>query len=273
MNERHFETHEPVALYVENGRGQVHVVATETTESTVRVTGQEADDVDIDFSGGRLVVVAPQRRGGWLAGENRLEMSITVPTGSSLSTKLGSSDLDVRGELSEATVKSGSGDVSLETLTAASRVETGSGDVVLGTAAALQVKSGSGDVRLGEVRAGLEASTGSGDVQIRACHAEAVVKTGSGDLQVGSSDGDLTFSTGSGDLTVDSAGAGRVTVKGASSDVHLGVPAGTPVWTDISTVSGRIRSALQSSGQPQDGADHLEVRARTVSGDITLVEA
>ena len=82
----------------------------------------------------------------------------------------------------------------------------------------------------------------------------------------------MSLTTGSGDLTVRTVRRGRVTVKGASGDVALGIPAGTPVWTDISTVSGDIRSGLRSAGKPEDGGAHVEVRARTVSGDVVLAE-
>ena len=54
--------------------------------------------------------------------------------------------------------------------------------------------------------------------------------------------------------------------------MHVGVPAGVPVWTDITTVSGEIRSNLTGAGEPRDGADHVEVRASTVSGDVVLTE-
>jgi DUF4097 and DUF4098 domain-containing protein YvlB len=99
-----------------------------------------------------------------------------------------------------------------------------------------------------------------------------VVKTGSGDVKVGDAGTDVTLTTGSGDLVVSTARRGRMTAKGASGDVHVGIPAGVPVWTDISTVSGEIRSSLQGAGQPAEGADHVEVRAKVVSGDIVLTE-
>ena len=101
----------------------------------------------------------------------------------------------------------------------------------------------------------------------------AVVKTGSGDLEVGESTADLTSKTGSGDVVVRTARRGRIQVKGASTRVHVGIPAGTPVWTDVTTVSGRVSSTLPPVGQPEPGADHVELRATTVSGDITLVPA
>ena len=100
----------------------------------------------------------------------------------------------------------------------------------------------------------------------------AIVKTGSGDLRVGESHDDVSLSTGSGDFVVDHVHRGRLSAKGASGDVRVGIPAGLPVWTDLSTVSGRIRSALDGAGQPDEGQDHVEVRAKTVSGDIVLTQ-
>jgi len=48
------------------------------------------------------------------------------------------------------------------------------------------------------------------------------------------------------------------------------VPSGTPVWTDIDTISGDVSSRLDSLGQPAEGQDYVELRLRTVSGDITV---
>ncbi len=80
----------------------------------------------------------------------------------------------------------------------------------------------------------------------------------------------MSLSTGSGDLTIGTARRGRVSAKGASSDVRIGIPAGTPVWADINTVTGSVRSDIASVGAPQEGQDHIELEARTVSGDIVL---
>ena len=45
-----------------------------------------------------------------------------------------------------------------------------------------------------------------------------------------------------------------------------------PVWTDISTVTGASAPTSTAPASPQEGADHVEVRAKTVSGDIVLTE-
>jgi hypothetical protein len=76
--------------------------------------------------------------------------------------------------------------------------------------------------------------------------------------------------TGSGDLVVGTARRGKFSMKGASGDVRIGIPAGTPVWTDLSTVTGAIHSNLEGVGQPAEGADHVELRVKNVSGDIVL---
>jgi DUF4097 and DUF4098 domain-containing protein YvlB len=273
MSEHHFETHQPVRLFVEIGRGTVAVLATETTESRVEVTGRDADAVHVEQSGDEISVVAPRLRSGFLGGDSRLDVRITVPTGSDVVLRTGSADIAVEGTVGTAQVKSGSGDVRVDTLGGPAAVSTGSGAITVDVARAeLRVKSGSGEVRVGHAEAALSVSTGSGSVEIGASAGPAVVKTGSGDLAVGDARDDLSMTTGSGDLVVRAASRGRVTAKGASGDVRLGIRAGVPVWTDISTVSGEIHSNLRGAGQPEEGAEHVEVRAKTVSGDIVLTE-
>lgn len=261
----------PLRLHVENGRGTVTVTARDTTVASVDVTGPDADDVRVELDGEELVVLAPSHRGGFLGGDRRLDIDIEVPLRTALTAKLGSADLTCRGELGATSVRSGSGDVEAELLAGAAMVETGSGSVAVDRAEEpLRVKSGSGDVRVGRAAAEVSVSTGSGDVEVGESHGAVSVKTGSGDLVVRVAHADVGLSTGSGDLVVDRVSAGRVQLKGASGDLRLGVPAGIPVWTDVSTVSGRIHSTLEGAGRPEPGADHVEVRAKTVSGDIDL---
>lgn len=266
-----FETHTPVELYVEFGKGSLQVTATDTTESHVEITGRDAEQVEVRQDGRQISVVAPRQRGGLFGADGGLDVSITVPLTSELAVKTGSADVTVRGTIGASEIKSGSGDVRLADLAGDSLVETGSGDVSIDVASAeLRVKSGSGQVEIEHTEGEVAVSAGSGDVRIGSANGPAAVKTGSGDLRVGDARADVSMTTGSGDLLVGTAHRGRLTAKGASGDIRVGVPAGLPVWTDISTVSGAIRSGLQGAGEPADGADHLELRAKTVSGDIIL---
>ena len=274
MTEHHFETPGPIRLVTEIGKGSVQVVATDTTTTRVEVTGRDADQTVVRQDGDQISVVGPKQRGGLFGGDSRLDVVVTLPASSDVAVRTGSADITVGGTIGTGQLKSGSGDVEVEVAEAPLVVETGSGDIRIAAARAeLRIKSGSGDVVVTESAAAVLISTGSGDVQLWTTHGEAVVKTGSGDLKVGEARGDVGLTTGSGDLVVSRAHRGRVTVKAASGDVRVGIPAGVPVWTDISTVAGDIRSNLPHAGQPGEGVDHVEVRAKTVSGDIVLAQA
>jgi DUF4097 and DUF4098 domain-containing protein YvlB len=63
---------------------------------------------------------------------------------------------------------------------------------------------------------------------------------------------------------------GQLTAKNVSGDIRVGVPAGVPVWTDITSLTGSVRSNLEGVGEPEEGQDFIELRARTVSGDVHL---
>jgi DUF4097 and DUF4098 domain-containing protein YvlB len=271
MTEYDFSTPESVALYVEIGAGQVDVTATDTDQSRVELSGRYADEVIVELDGRNLRVIAPKRRAGFFSNDDSLFATITIPSRSDLAVRTGSADLGVVGEIGSSHVKTGSGDVRLDMLAGQSTVETGSGDVEIeSTESPLRVKCGSGDVRINEVRSGASVSTGSGDVQLGAAHGPAVVKTGSGDVRIVEADNDVSLVTGSGDLQIDTARRGKFSAKGASGSIHVGIPAGTPVWTDISTVSGRIHSNVEGAGEPTGDTDHIELRATTVSGDVVL---
>jgi DUF4097 and DUF4098 domain-containing protein YvlB len=270
---RQFEAQQPIDLVVEIGKGRVRISAAETTEVTVDVEGPEADEVTVTFEGNALRVIGPRHSGGFFNKENNLDVEITVPTDSRAMVKTGSADIEADGQLGDTRFKTGSGDVTCDTFSGAASIDTGSGDVEIAEAhAELQIKSGSGDISVGSCVRELNISTGSGDVEVGTANGRTVVKTGSGDLRVDTSNADVSLSTGSGDLTIGTARRGKVSAKGASSDVHIGIPAGTPVWADINTVTGRVRSDIESVGAPKEGQDHIELQARTVSGDILLTQ-
>jgi DUF4097 and DUF4098 domain-containing protein YvlB len=271
MPEYHFDTPSPVNLIVEISKGNVHVECSRTTQSLVTVEGKNADDVVVEQRGDTITVIEPGR--GRVFGDNALQVDVVLPDLSNPAVRTGSADIQIEGRAGHAQLRSGSGDCTLDAVDGHLLVETGSGEIraddVHGN---LKVKSGSGDVAVGEAGGTASVSTGSGDVTVDNTHGSTVVKTGSGDLQIGVAHADTSFSTGSGDVSINRVERGRLTVKGASGDVTIGVRAGVPVWTDITTVSGTIRSDLKGAGEPTEGQDHIELRAKTVSGDISLSE-
>ena len=233
--QKSFQTPGPVSLYVEVGSGGVTVHTDAVSETVVDVNGRNTDDVIVEQRGDEIVVIARQRGGSFLGRGQELDIHVSAPFDSRLTTKLGSADVRVLGRIGESMLRSGSGDVSIE-----------------------------------DASAGVSVETGSGDVRIQTSNGALQVKSGSGDLTVDEAHHDVLLSTASGDLVVGEVHRGQLTAKNVSGDVRVGIPAGIPVWTDVTTMTGSVRSNLDGAGEPSEGQDYIELRAKTVSGDIIL---
>jgi DUF4097 and DUF4098 domain-containing protein YvlB len=272
-----FHTSDPVRLYVEVRRGSIRVEAgdeaRDSAETHVSVQGTHADQVSVTHEGDQVAVVAPRHPFGFGSSvEDALDVVVHLPSGSTAVLRAGSAEVRVSGRLATLAVKSGSGEVRVLDVSGRALVETGSGNVVLQRVSGeLQVKSASGDVHIDDLAAAARISTGSGDVDLGSTTAPVAVKTGSGDLAIGQAGADVTMTSGTGHAVVRRADRGRLTLHGASGDVRVGIPAGTPVWTDITTLTGNVVSGLEPTGAPADGQDHVEVRARLATGNVELV--
>lgn len=268
--ERTFRTPEPIELVVEIGSGSVDIHTSDGGETRVEVKGPSADDVVVEQRGRQIVIVAPRR----ISFSSRsVDVDVTVPVRSDVSTRLGSADLTANGSYGNVKLRSGSGDVTVDNVSGDAQVKAGSGDVKVGTfGGPASLTSGSGDVEVDRSEAALQVSTGSGDVLVGHATANLAVKSGSGDVEVRQAQGETQLVTASGDVRVGSFPHGRLTATNASGDIRIGIPAGVPVWTDVNTMTGRVRSTLTGAGEPISGQDHVEVRARTVSGDVHLQE-
>jgi DUF4097 and DUF4098 domain-containing protein YvlB len=213
-------------------------------------------------------VISPHGR---FFGRDTHQVSITVPIGSELVTKTGSASTTTVGSLGTIALKTGSGDIDIERADGPAVIQSGSGDIKgYEFGSEVRIKSGSGDIDLGDVRGKTGISTGSGDVILGLVRATTVIKTGSGDLRVERAEADVSLTTASGDLTISAAPRGKVTARNVSGDVRIGIPSGTPVWTDINTVSGSLRNGLARVGKPAEGQPFVELRASTVSGNVLL---
>ncbi len=262
----------PQKVHVELQSGDLDVEATEESILTVDVDGQDAAEVRVERTEAGLEVVGP-RRTGFLSSSRSYRLRLRVPVDSDLSTRLGSAGVTTRGRLGTVHLASGSGDVEIDEVRTAS-VKTGSGDIALGAVAEdADLKAGSGDVRVRSAGGAARIVTGSGSVEVRDGHGALSLKSGSGDVAVASASGDASLFTASGDLSVGRVDRGKVQLRNVTGDIRLGVAAGTPVWTEVSTTTGRVHSTLPPVGPPRDGQDHVEVRASSVSGDIHLAEA
>jgi DUF4097 and DUF4098 domain-containing protein YvlB len=143
-----------------------------------------------------------------------------------------------------------------------------------GRLGAAQVKSVSGDVDLPEVEGDLDLKTVSGSGTVSRVGGSAALNAVSGTLRIHELGGSAKGKTVSGDLELDSVRSGEVSVQSVSGDVKVGIVPGTGVWMDLKSLSGDTRSELAAAEGPGEGeGSSVEIRAKTVSGDIRLVRA
>jgi DUF4097 and DUF4098 domain-containing protein YvlB len=264
-----FPAPQPAFLSVEIEAGSVDVAAEDTDRLRVELTGSGADDTTVDHDGDRLTITGPRSRG--FSRSRSVHVRITAPKGSDLVTKLGSAPVTTTGTLGVVRIATGSGKVDVERVTGSAVVRTGSGDVRAGRIdGEANLKSGSGDIAVRDLLGAGHVATGSGDIAVD--HAEGAVsaKSGSGDVRVREAGREASLASATGYLEVHRIAAGKADLKNVSGNIRVGIPAGTPVWTDIATGTGRVRSGLEPTGAPAAGQQYVELTARTSTGDVYL---
>ncbi|MEV5960357.1 DUF4097 family beta strand repeat-containing protein [Kribbella sp. NPDC051952] len=257
---------------IEIGSGRVEIVPADGTETVVDLdvdSGPE-DDVAFYIEDGELIVEGPRNVRG-----RGPEIQVRIATPSTLEARIktGSGDIDVRMPLSTARLSTGSGDVNVEQVEGDLGVSTGSGDVQVGHAGGVvRASTGSGSIDIGEAADAVGLSTGSGDVKVGDAAGPTTVKVGSGDITIERIRDHSVATSGSGDVKVEIADGPSVQAETARGDVQIGVPDGVPAYLDLKTVTGRIRCELEPGDKPAEGDRTLTLRARTVSGDITVLK-
>lgn len=260
-----FATPHPVDLEVRNPAGTVEVVATDTATSTVEVRplsdSKEARDladqtrVQLSADGRRLTVAVPERRLALFSRSTRIAITVEVPAGSRARLSAASAESTCRGRLARLEVHTASGTVSAEEVTGLADVRAASGAVRLGATGDAVVKTASGMVRIGSA---------TGHVRVHVA---------SGRVEVGTAEESVLVQSASGDITVDEVSHGRTELSTASGDLRIGVRAGVVTRLDLVTVSGRVRSELPVEDTPPPGGTPLDIRAKTVSGNILVTRS
>jgi DUF4097 and DUF4098 domain-containing protein YvlB len=255
---------------IEIGSGLVEIRPADGEKTTVTLDVDSGDEGDVVFEvvNGELVIEGPKkaRRGP------EIRVRIDTPVTLDARIQTGSGDITSRMPLGEARLSTGSGDIRAERIEGDLAATTGSGDVRIGSAAqTVRAKTGSGAIDIGESIGQVGVSTGSGDVRLGDAAGPTTVKVGSGDITIERIRDHSVATSGSGDVRVESAEGPSVRAETARGDVQIGVPDGVPTYLDLKTVTGQIRCDLEPGQKPAEGEPSLMLRARTVSGDITVV--
>jgi Putative adhesin len=267
-----FPTPGKVALRISISAGEVSVSTDDVAETTVEIEALRNDDATHEAIAGMTIeaeergdsheirVLAPKGKSGWLGVLSRdpqIAVRVTCPHGSDLRVETSSADVQVDGRLGSVEATSASGNLALGHVERACKASSASGDVSIREIGAEgTIKTASGDAAIGRALGPLSVNLVSGDLELREAHAG------------------LTSATVSGDQEIEAVHGGDVRLQSVSGDVRVGVRPGLKLWIDATSVSGDMRSELETADSPPpDDAQVVELRARTVSGDVQIVRA
>jgi hypothetical protein len=262
-----FQTPEPIELELRVPSGTVEVDAGDTQETTVDLEAMSDDDASraavesarIELHGGRLLVDVPEQKvwGISFGRGAQVRLRVRTPAGARVLLSTRSADARLRGRLARLDAQTTSGDVEVEQVDGDALVRSVSGDLDIGRVAGeLELASTSGDATVARAEGPLQANMISGDVTVREAESSARVKTVSGDQRL------------------DVVSQGDVDLRSVSGDIVVGVRRGSRVWIDANSVSGNLRSDLDlSDSRPEGEGTMVELRARTVSGDLRVGRA
>ena len=294
MRTETFQTPGETRLDIRLGAGEIRVETAEVQETTVVLEPLRDNDASTsavenarvelrDRGNGHEVVIDVRDRGRGIFRNAEVLVAVTSPEGTSVETKSGSADVEGRGRFGSVEVETGSGDVEFTEIAGEASISAASGDVQLSSVGGdAQVNTASGDVQIRSIVGDAKINSASGDVILRGTvggigqQAEAVrtVKSASGDVLVREASSSVGINTASGDQELGSVVSGKVTLKSASGDLKVGIREGTSLWVDARSRSGEVRSELPVSDLPPDGnGPSVELRANTMSGDITVSRA
>lgn len=267
--QKSFDVQGPVELDVRLTSGDIEVDPTAEGRVEIELIAHDeesqrlVDNARIELSphGHRptILVDVPQKKGFSISifGRSGIECRIRCPHDSGLSVRTKSADISTRGTLGGLNVQTASGDLDVN------RVSGG-----------VNVKSASSDFSAREVGGGVNIQTASGDIDLSIARGPINVTSVSGDISIGEAYDNVNANSVSGDQDHGAVMQGVVAAHSVSGDVTIAVRRGSNAFLDCTTVSGDTTSELELTGDaPAGNGPLVEIRAKTVSGDIRITRA
>lgn len=286
MSISNFNTPSPIAVTLDLYVADVHVVASDRTDTVVEVrpsdTGKSADvkaaentHVEYDDAARTLSVIMRKPRNRFVNFSKRpesIDVVIQLPTGSDVRGEAELGDYRTEGVLGAVALKTDLGAVRIGE-TGTLNIRTRLGEISVGTASdSAEVHSGSGEIRIGAVDGTADVSTSNGTIRIGVVTGSANVKVSNGAVSVDRALSDITASNSNGEVRIGEVVRGKVNATSKNGRVDVGVREGSAAWLDLNTTVGRVYNELTSSDAPDadEPVDKVEVHASTKLGDVVV---
>lgn len=277
-----FATPDPISATIGVVSGTVQLIATDRADTIVTVDPkdpshapdeQAAEQTDVQFAGGALIVRSAKPRRSLLAKPGSVNITVELPSGSAV---VGSGSLVSfigTGTLGTCRFRLHVGDVRLDEVGTA-KVDTGMGTIDIARVTGdIDARNRSGPIQLGAIVGAAVLKNADGDCRVEHAHRNLQIKTASGVIVVNRCDGDLTAKTAKGDVRVGEIFHGSTSLGTAVGQIDIGIREGSAAYLDAHTAFGSVRNSLTSVAGPQPSEHKAQVRARTSLGDILVHRA
>ncbi|WP_431042195.1 DUF4097 family beta strand repeat-containing protein [Streptomyces sp. P1-3] len=273
-----FDTPGPISVELHLNVGVARITAGRRAETVVEVSPGGPGDADktaaeqtlVEFSGGKLLVRAPKKR-GLFGSVGAIDVSIELPAGSNLVGDSAMGSLYCVGELGACEFKTEQGEIKVEQA-GRLRLNNGHGDVTVGCATGEAEVRASGEVRLGSIEGTLTFRNSNGATNIKEITGSLRANASNGDITVGRAHSDVTVHSTHGSIRVGEVTRGLVDLKAAAGDLEVGVGKGSLAWLDVSTRSktGSVHNSLGAAETSVPSEATVQVQAVTGSGDVVI---
>ncbi|MFJ8827918.1 DUF4097 family beta strand repeat-containing protein [Streptomyces sp. NPDC102467] len=186
-----FDTPAPVSTVLDIPAGLIRFIAADRADTTVEVLPanasksrdmKAAEQVTVDYRDGVLRIEAAEAKNRILGASGSVEVTVQLPTGSSVRAKAAAAELRGVGRLGDVTFEGAQATVKLDE-TVNARLTLMAGDVSIGRLGGdAEISTQKGDLTVAEaVRGTLTLRTESGDITLAAAHgASAALDAGTG---------------------------------------------------------------------------------------------
>ncbi|CCH33702.1 DUF4097 family beta strand repeat-containing protein [Actinosynnema sp. NPDC047251] len=276
-----FATPEPIAVTLDLVMGTTRITAGHRADTVVELRpGDPARENDlraveqtrVEFEDGRLLVKSPKVRGIFNKG-GAVDVTIHLPTGSTVQGNTAMGSLFARGGYGEFRFKSAAGDVEVER-SGPTYLRTAMGNLVaVHVTGEADVLTGSGDLRVDHVAGSAVARNSNGAIRLGEVTGAVRAQNANGDVVIDRALADVTAKTANGSVRIDEVVRGNVVLETAAGRLEVGIREGSAAWLDVRTVLGAVHNSLESATGPESGTETVEVRARNGFGDIVIRRA
>lgn len=276
-----YDTPEPISAVAHVEAGSIRFTAADRLDTVVEVRPRDpkkdqdvraVERTEVGYAGGVLTVRTPKQRNS-LRRPGTVDVTVELPTGSSVDTTGSWTQVLGEGRLGEVRVKTSSGDVRLDT-TGPLRLTASHGSIAVERVeGAAEVTTSSGSLRFGLL---------DGPAVLKNSHGTTTVETATGELRVSGANGDIeirraedsvTATTAHGTLRVGDVARGQVQLETSYGAIEVGIRRGTAAWLDVRSESGQVRNTLAASETPGEAEETVKVHARTRYGNIDVLRA